>query len=224
MIYVDGLKKTFYGADGNIDAVNGVSFTIDRGEFVAIIGASGSGKSTLMNILGLLDRPTAGTYRLFGSDCGKLSGKRISELRGREIGFVFQNYSLIPRLTAYENVELPLVFRSMSSSARRTAAYEALLRVGLSDRLKHYPSQMSGGQQQRAAIARAVAGGPSLILADEPTGNLDSVSSGQIISLLKELNASGVTVILITHDPGVAANAPRVMQIKSGRLISDIKN
>lgn len=224
LILAENLTKTFKGSLGRVDALDGVSFRIQKGEFAAVVGASGSGKSTLMNILGLLDRPSSGRYVLSGLDTAELSEGRRAALRSRDIGFVFQNYSLVPRLTALENTELPLSFRGYSPSARRAAAKAALERVGLEARMHHFPSQLSGGQQQRVALARAISGGPSLILADEPTGNLDPGCAAQILSLLKELNGSGVTVLLITHDPSVAADAPRVLTINDGKLTSDVKN
>lgn len=221
MISARGLQKTYISAGGRIDAVAGIDLDIVDGEFTAIVGSSGSGKSTLMNILGLLDRPDNGRYYLDGREVSRLRDRRLSKLRRNLIGFIFQNYNLVPRMTAFENVELGLIFKSVSPTARREAALAALDLVGLSDRITHYPSEMSGGQQQRVAIARAIAGSPRLILADEPTGNLDCESAMQVISILKRLNSGGVTILLITHDREIARTAGRVLQIHSGRIIGD---
>ena len=221
MISARGLQKTYINAGGRIDAVAGIDLDIEDGEFTAIVGSSGSGKSTLMNILGLLDRPDSGRYYLDGREVSRLRDRRLSKLRRNLIGFVFQNYNLVPRMTAFENVELGLVFKAVSPAARREAALAALELVGLSDRSTHYPSEMSGGQQQRVAIARAIAGSPRLILADEPTGNLDCEAAMQVTSILKRLNSAGVTILLITHDREIARTAGRVLQIHSGRIIGD---
>jgi putative ABC transport system ATP-binding protein len=223
MINASGLKKTYIGKDGRVDAVDAVDLCIEDSEFVAIVGSSGSGKSTLMNILGLLDRPDSGRYLLNGADVTKYSDRRLSMMRRNTIGFVFQSYNLIPRMNALENVELSQVFRGVPRSQRRKNALRALELVGLSDRIHHIPAEMSGGQQQRVAIARAIVGEPRLILADEPTGNLDSISAAQIMKILKNLNSSGVTVVLITHDREIASNAERVIQIHCGRVIGDTK-
>ncbi len=221
MISARGLQKTYISAGGRIDAVDGVDLDIGDGEFTAIVGSSGSGKSTLMNILGLLDRPDCGRYYLDGREVSRLRDRRLSKLRRNLIGFIFQNYNLVPRMTALENVELGLIFKSVAPASRRKAALAALDLVGLSDRLSHYPSEMSGGQQQRVAIARAIAGSPRLILADEPTGNLDCESAMQVTSILKRLNGTGVTILLITHDREIARTAGRVLQIHGGRIIGD---
>ena len=196
-----------------------MDLSVKRGDFIAIVGDSGSGKSTLVNLLGLLDRPDSGSYIFNGTDTFRLSEKRLSLLRSRDIGFIFQNYSLVPCMTALENVELGLVFRGIPPSQRRKLAEAALEKVGLASRKHHKPGEMSGGQQQRTAIARAIVGDPILLLADEPTGNLDCVSSAQIISILKELNLGGATVLLITHDANIAAAANRILTVRDGKLL-----
>ncbi len=218
VIEMKGICKEFQTGDSRVQALNGVTVTVNKGEFVAIIGRSGSGKSTLMNILGCLDLPTAGDYFLSGEEVFKMSAQRLSTLRNRQIGFVFQSFHLLPTLTALENVELPLSYAGLRHSERRARAKEVLERVGLSDRMGHYPSQMSGGQQQRVAIARAIAVRPPLLLADEPTGNLDEESGAAVMSLLHRLHREGTTVVLITHDPSVAAQAERRLQMREGRL------
>ena len=202
-------------------ALDHVSLTIDEQEFVAIIGHSGSGKSTLMNMLGCLDVPTSGEYWLHGQDVSALSDDELSDIRNREIGFIFQGFNLIPNLTALENVELPLIYRGVSKSVREELSVEALKKVGLEHRMDHKPSEMSGGQQQRVAIARAIAQAPPVILADEPTGNLDSNSTKEIMDILKGLHKEGRTVILITHDNEIAAQAKRVIKIRDGKIESD---
>ena len=202
-------------------ALDHVSLTIDEQEFVAIIGHSGSGKSTLMNMLGCLDVPTSGEYWLHGQDVSALSDDELSDIRNREIGFIFQGFNLIPNLTALENVELPLIYRGVSKSVREELSVEALKKVGLEHRMNHKPSEMSGGQQQRVAIARAIAQAPPVILADEPTGNLDSNSTKEIMDILKGLHKEGRTVILITHDNEIAAQAKRVIKIRDGKVESD---
>ncbi|MBR5708630.1 MAG: ABC transporter ATP-binding protein [Oscillospiraceae bacterium] len=209
------------GLDSEVRALNGVTLQIDRREFVAIIGASGSGKSTLMNVIGCLDIPTYGEYSLDGEEITEMTDHELSRIRNREIGFIFQGFNLIEDLTALENVELPLIYRGTRPSERRDLAEQALEKVGLYDRMHHHPKEMSGGQQQRVAIARALASKPPLILADEPTGNLDSRTSADVMALLRELHSSGSTVILITHDDGIAASAERVVRIKDGQIVSD---
>mgnify|MGYP002518671183 CR=1 FL=1 len=218
VIEMKGICKEFQAGDSRVRALNGVSVTVNKGEFVAIIGRSGSGKSTLMNILGCLDLPTRGEYFLGGEAVLKLPSYRLSALRNRQIGFVFQSFHLLPTLTALENVELPLSYAGFRQTERRARAKEVLERVGLSDRMEHYPSQMSGGQQQRVAIARAIAVRPPLLLADEPTGNLDEESGRAVMSLLHRLHQEGTTVVLITHDPSVAAQAERRLQMREGQL------
>ncbi|AGA56985.1 ABC-type antimicrobial peptide transport system, ATPase component [Thermobacillus composti KWC4] len=198
--------------------MNGVSLTVGYGEFVAIIGPSGSGKSTLMNILGCLDTPTSGKYWLEGEEVSRLPENRLAEIRNRKIGFIFQNFNLLPKLTALENVELPLIYRGMRGAERRERALEALRKVGLADRTRHRPSELSGGQQQRVAIARALAGNPPVLLGDEPTGALDSKTSGEVMELMRELNREGHTIILITHNMDVADQAKRVVRIADGML------
>ena len=209
------------GLESEVRALDGVSLTIDRGEFVAVVGQSGCGKSTLMNVLGCLDIPTRGTYLLDGTDVQELSDGQLSRIRNQEIGFIFQQYNLIQTLTVQENVELPLIYRGIDSIDRRELALEALERVGLADRRKHYPTQMSGGQQQRVAIARAISTHPPVIMADEPTGALDSRTGQQVLQFLRQLNREGSTIILITHDNGIAATAPRMVRLSDGKVISD---
>ena len=209
------------GKESEVRALDGVSLTIDRGEFVAIIGASGSGKSTLMNILGCLDIPSYGDYHLDGQDITDQSDRQLAHIRNKEIGFIFQGYNLIPALTAYENVELPLIYQGVSILKRRDIVMDALEKVGMADRWKHKPAEMSGGQQQRVAIARAIATHPPIIMADEPTGALDSKTGRHVLEILHELNDEGVTIILITHDNGIAATAKRIVRISDGRIVAD---
>ena len=204
-----------------VHALDGVSLTIDRGEFVAIVGQSGSGKSTAMNIIGCLDVPTSGTYRLGGVDVSTMDDDRQAEIRNKMLGFVFQQYNLIPKLTVLENVELPLLYAGISGQERRERAVQALDRVGLADKQKHLPNQLSGGQQQRVSIARALAGKPSVILADEPTGALDSRTGREVLDFLRKLNAEGDTVVLITHDNAIARKAKRIIRLQDGRVIYD---
>lgn len=224
LVEVRDMYKIYNPGENEVRAIDGISLTIEKGEFVAIIGQSGSGKSTLMNMLGLLDIPTSGTYLLDGIDTANMTDDELSEIRNKEIGFIFQGFNLIPSLTAVENVELPLVYRGMKKEERNKLALEALDRVGLSHRLDHLPKQMSGGQQQRVAIARAVAARPPVILADEPTGNLDSHSGIEVMKILHELHEEGRTVILITHDNEIANEAQRVIRIQDGQIVSDIMN
>lgn len=220
LITISNIYKIYNKGENEVRALDGVSLSIDPGEFVAIVGQSGSGKSTLMNILGCLDTPTSGEYRLGGQDVAGLDERKLTQIRNREIGFVFQGFNLIPGLDALENVELPLVYRGMPKEERRRLARSALDEVGLSGRLRHKPAQMSGGQQQRVAIARAIAAKPPIILADEPTGNLDSKSGEAVMHILNELNAEGKTVVLITHDDKIAKAAGRTLKIQDGRIIS----
>ena len=221
LIKVMDLCKIYNPGENEVRALDHVNLEIDRGEFVAIIGQSGSGKSTFMNMLGCLDIPTSGKYYLNGTDVSTMSDNELSLVRNKEIGFIFQGFNLIPNLTAVENVELPLIYRGIDKKERRRLATEALEMVGLSHRMHHKPSEMSGGQQQRVAIARAIAAKPPVILADEPTGNLDSASSKEILNILKNLHKDGRTVILITHDDGIAARAKRVVRIMDGKIESD---
>ena len=209
------------GKESEVRALDGISLQIDRGEFVAIVGQSGSGKSTLMNVLGCLDIPTYGEYCLNGTDVTSLSDKALARIRNREIGFVFQGYNLIQELNALENVTLPLIYRGTSVWEREDLAMAALERVSMADRARHRPSEMSGGQQQRVAIARAIATDPPIIMADEPTGALDSRTGRHVLEILRELYRGGTTVLLITHDENIAAEAKRVVRLSDGRIISD---
>lgn len=221
IIRLDNLYKIYQTGDSEVRALDGLSLTICQGEFVAIIGQSGSGKSTLMNMIGCLDSPTTGDYQLEGRRVALLSDNELSTIRNSHIGFIFQGFNLVPGLTALENVELPLIYRGMRRSERRQVALASLEKVGLGNRLHHRPGEMSGGQQQRVAIARAIAASPRILLADEPTGNLDSAAGKDIMRILMELNGEGRTVILITHDPGIAAMAQRIVHISDGRVIDD---
>ena len=213
-IYAEGLES-------EVRALDGVSLDIRRGEFVAVVGQSGSGKSTMMNVLGCLDIPTRGDYYLDGVDVRELSDKELSRIRNRQIGFIFQQYNLIQSLTVLENVELPLVYQGLDPYDRREMAMEALERVGLAGRVKHRPTEMSGGQQQRVAIARAIATRPPIIMADEPTGALDSRTGLEVLQFLQQLNREGTTVILITHDNGIAATARRIVRLQDGKVVED---
>ena len=218
MIELCNICKYYGAGETQVRALDGVSLSVEAGEFLAIVGRSGSGKSTLMNVLGCLDVPTAGEYRLEGRSVFSLSQGALSAIRNRYIGFIFQRFFLLPTLTALENVELPLIYAGVGKQKRREMARAMLERVGLSDRLSHYPAQMSGGQQQRVAIARAAVGRPAVLLADEPTGNLDAASGEAVMSLLKELHAGGTTLLLITHDRAVAAAAERRVEMRAGKL------
>ena len=224
LIEIRNMCKIYNPGENEVRALDHVSLSIGENEFVAIIGHSGSGKSTLMNMLGCLDVPTSGIYLLHGSDVSLLTDDELSDIRNQEIGFIFQGFNLISNLTAFENVELPLIYRGVSKRERTHLAKEALRKVGLENRMTHKPSEMSGGQQQRVAIARAIAQAPPVILADEPTGNLDSHSSQEIMNILKTLHAEGRTVIVITHDNDIAANAKRIIHIEDGRITSDSAN
>ena len=221
LIDIRNIYKIYNPGENEVRALDGINLSIGHGEFVAIIGQSGSGKSTLMNMLGCLDVPTAGQYLLNGADVSRLKDDELSDIRNKEIGFIFQGFNLIPNLTAVENVELPLIYRGIGKQERRELAVQALEMVGLSKRLNHKPAEMSGGQQQRVAIARAIAAKPPVILADEPTGNLDTHSSKEIMEILKELHKSGRTVILITHDNEIAAEAKRLIRIRDGKIAED---
>ena len=222
LIHIEHIMKIYNPGENEVRALDDVSLEINTGEFVAIIGQSGSGKSTLMNMLGCLDSPTSGTYILSGQDVSALSDNALSEIRNQQIGFIFQGFNLIPNLTALENVALPLIYRGMPAAQRQELALDALKIVGLEHRVRHKPAEMSGGQQQRVAIARAIAAKPPVILADEPTGNLDSSSTKEIMKILHELHDTGRTIILITHDDQIAANARRVVRIMDGKIESDI--
>ena len=224
LIEIRDMCKIYNPGGNEVRALDHVDLTIHKNEFVAIIGQSGSGKSTLMNMLGCLDVPTSGTYMLNGQDVSHLSDDELSDIRNREIGFIFQGFNLIAGLTALENVELPLIYRGVAKKERLQLSEVALEKVGLKNRMGHKPSEMSGGQQQRVAIARAIAQAPPVILADEPTGNLDSGSTKEIMDILKELHREGRTVILITHDNEIAARAKRIIRIMDGRIVADIIN
>ncbi|MCK6551764.1 ABC transporter ATP-binding protein [Myxococcota bacterium] len=221
MIRLEAVRKIYHMGDIEVPALAGVSLEVREGELVSFMGASGSGKSTLMNIVGCLDRPTSGRYLLNGRDVSGLDRNDLAEVRNHLLGFVFQSFNLLARTSALENVELPLVYAGVPTRERRARAREALIRVGLADRLDHHPKQLSGGQQQRVAIARALVSRPKVILADEPTGNLDSRTSVDVMALLQELNAAGMTIILVTHEPDIAALTSRVVVLKDGLLRSD---
>src|SRR5437764_1474902 len=216
------LEKIYRMGDVEVRALRGVSLAIERGEFIAVMGASGSGKSTFMNLVGCLDRPTRGSYLLNGRDVGKLSRDQLARVRGQQIGFVFQGFNLLPRTTAVENVELPLLYQGVGAKERHRRAAEALQRVGLGDRLDHTSAQLSGGQQQRVAIARALVNRPSLLLADEPTGNLDSRTSVEVMAIFQELSEQGLTVLLVTHESDIAEHGRRVVTFKDGVVLSDM--
>ena len=224
LIQVKDLCKVYNPGENAVHALDHVDLTVEKGEFVAIIGQSGSGKSTLMNMLGCLDVPSSGSYYLNGVNVATMHDNELSVIRNREIGFIFQGFNLIQNLTALENVELPLIYRGVDRKTRKKLASDSLKRVGLEKRMSHKPSEMSGGQQQRVAIARAIAARPPVILADEPTGNLDSASSREIMQILKEMHRDGKTIILITHDDGIAASARRVVRIMDGRIESDVQH
>ena len=213
--------KLYQMGDETVRAVDGVSFTVRKGEFLAIVGQSGSGKSTCMNIIGCLDIPTSGQYLLAGEDVGRMTDNQLAALRNRTLGFIFQQYNLIPKLNVLENVELPLLYGGVRAARRAERAKAALERVGLSSKLKNYPSQLSGGQQQRVSIARALAGDPSVILADEPTGALDSKTGREVLAFLEELHRAGNTIVLITHDNSIAAHAGRIIRLEDGKVVYD---
>ncbi|WP_042357188.1 ABC transporter ATP-binding protein [Bacillus rubiinfantis] len=221
IIVIKNMTKTYKLGGETVHALNDISLEIDKGEFLAIIGPSGSGKSTLMNMLGCLDQPDKGTYLLDGKDIGKYNEHQLAEIRNQKIGFIFQNFNLLSKLTAMENVELPLVYAGVSASERRERALAGLSRVGLKERAGHLPTQLSGGQQQRVAIARALVSQPAILLADEPTGALDSKTSKEILQLMQELNDLGHTIILITHDLEIAKQAKRMVSIQDGQLFEN---
>jgi putative ABC transport system ATP-binding protein len=224
MIKVTNLSKVFRTEEIETVALNGVSFEIKEGEFVAIMGPSGCGKSTLMNVLGLLDSPSGGSYELLGIEVSGLKEKERTNFRKGQIGFVFQSFNLIDELNVYDNIELPLRYLNISANERRQRVTDIMKRMGISHRAKHYPQQLSGGQQQRVAIARALVANPKLILADEPTGNLDSKNGREVMTLLTELNAEGTTIIMVTHSPKDAAVAQRTINLFDGQIVSDVKN
>ena len=221
LIQIRDLARHYLVGGETVRALDGVSFSIARGEWVAIVGQSGSGKSTLMNLVGCLDTPTVGSYRLAGADVQGLSDDALADLRNREIGFIFQTFQLLPRASALANVELPLVYRGVSRRERRARAEAALDAVGLANRMHHRPNELSGGQRQRVAIARALVGDPSLLLADEPTGNLDSATGEEIIRLFDDLHRRGHTILLVTHEPRLAARCPRAIRLSDGRVVGD---
>ena len=224
LIHIENMKKIYNPGENEVRALDGIDLDIEKGDLVAIVGHSGSGKSTLMNMLGCLDTPTSGKYVLDGQDVASMTDNQLADVRNKEIGFIFQGFNLISNLDAVGNVELPLVYRGVSKNERKQLAMEALKSVGLEDRMKHKPNEMSGGQQQRVAVARAVAAKPPIILADEPTVNLDTKSTQEIMEILKELHRSGRTVIIITHDEEIASQAHRVIRILDGRIEEDYCN
>jgi putative ABC transport system ATP-binding protein len=222
LIEVYNITKVYLLGEVRQEVLKGITLSIERGEFVIIMGPSGSGKSTFMNILGCLDTPTSGIYRLDGKDVAGLSRDALAEIRNKKVGFVFQNFNLLPRMTAIENVELPLLYNGLSKRERIERAREALRLVGLQNWERHHPNQLSGGQQQRVAIARALVNNPSIILADEPTGNLDTAASEEIMALFTELNAKqGITIILVTHEPDIALYGQRIIRFRDGRIVAD---
>jgi putative ABC transport system ATP-binding protein len=221
LIRMDGVTKTYDAGELAVQALRGIDLAIEKGQMVAIIGPSGSGKSTLMHILGCLDAPSSGTYLLDGRDVSELSGFQLAAIRNQKIGFVFQTFNLLPKASLLRNVELPLLYAGIGGRDRKELAVEALRKVGLGDRAKHRPSALSGGQRQRAAIARAIVNGPSLILADEPTGNLDTKTGLEILSIFDEMHARGETIVIVTHDPRIAERCQRVVQIVDGRIEND---
>ena len=221
LIEVRNVYKIYNPGENEVHALDGISVTIDRGEFVAIVGHSGSGKSTFMNMLGCLDSPTSGDYFLDGVNVAGMTDDELSDIRNQQIGFIFQGFNLIPSLTAQENVELPLIYRGIPKAEREALSREALAQVGMGERMTHKPSELSGGQQQRVAIARAIAARPPIIMADEPTGNLDTKSGEDVMQILHELNAGGRTIVLITHDNAIARQATRAIRIIDGKVVSD---
>jgi len=224
LIEIENMVKTYQMGEIQVHALRGVSLTIRRGEYVAIMGTSGSGKSTLMNMIGLLDSPTSGRYRLNGVEAAEMKKDRLADLRNREIGFVFQQFNLLPRVSAHRQVELPLFYAGTSRAKSREMAHRALEMVGLAERARHRPDELSGGQQQRVAIARALVNQPSLLLADEPTGALDSQTSDEVMALFDDLHAQGITLVVVTHDPLVAQRAKRVITLKDGHVMADATN
>ena len=224
IIRMEGIRKVYDTGKVKVEALKGIDLDVQRGEFVAIVGPSGSGKSTLMNLLGCLDTPSEGLYEIGGDNVAGVTRDELAEIRNRRVGFVFQSFNLLPHLTAAENVELPMLFGGIAPKDRRSRAAELLGRVGLSERLTHKPTELSGGQMQRVAIARALAMNPDMLLADEPTGNLDTSSGTDIMSIFNELWESGRTLVIITHDPALARRASRVVEIRDGRITNDTRN
>ncbi len=224
LIELEKVTRVYRMGDVQVHALRGVSLMVRQGEYIAIMGASGSGKSTLMNVIGLLDRPTSGSYRIRGTEVSQLSRGKLADLRNREFGFVFQQFNLLPRISARRQVELPLLYAGVTGRRSREMAEAALARVGLADRLHHSPEEMSGGEQQRVAIARALVNHPSVLLADEPTGALDSKTGSEILGLIDDLHAKGLTVVMVTHDPRVAQRAQRLIVLSDGQVISDEEN
>jgi putative ABC transport system ATP-binding protein len=221
MIELRGIKKIYYMGKIKVEALKGISFTIENGEFVSIMGPSGSGKSTLMHILGCLDQPTEGIYLLKGKDVSKLSDNRLATIRNREIGFVFQQFNLLPRISILHNVEIPMIYARIDKKKRYRVAREMLEKVGLGNRIHHRPTEISGGQRQRVAIARALVNTPSIILADEPTGNLDTKTGEEIMHIFKQLNNEGHTIVIVTHEPEIARWANRIIHIRDGLILND---
>jgi putative ABC transport system ATP-binding protein len=224
VIEVTGLHKTYGSGDTAVHALRGIDLTVQAGDYLAIMGASGSGKSTLLNLIGCLDVPTRGGYRLDGIDVAELNERQLSLLRNRKIGFIFQSYNLVPRTSALSNVELPLVYAGLGRRERRQAAMAALELVGLTDRATHLPSELSGGQQQRVAVARALVNSPAIVLADEPTGNLDSTSTSEVLAVFDRLNALGRTIVVITHEDDVARHTRRTVRVSDGRIVADTRS
>ena len=223
LISIRELRKIYQMGDAEVRALDGVDLEVERGEYLAIMGPSGSGKSTLMNLIGCLDTPTSGEYVLNGQGVSGLDDSELARIRNREIGFVFQTFNLLPRATALANVELPLIYARMPAGKRHGLARQALEQVGLGDRVKHQPNELSGGQRQRVAVARALVNRPSILLADEPTGNLDSRTSTEIMALFDDLNRAGNTIVLVTHEEEIAAHAGRVIRLLDGRVVSDVR-
>ncbi len=220
LMRLEGINKVYGVGDLSVEALKGIDLSVGVGDYLAVMGPSGSGKSTLMHILGLLDTPTAGSYLLDGEEVAAFSRRKLARLRNRKIGFIFQNFNLLPRASLLRNVELPLLYGGMGRKERHQLAYEALAKVGLEDRAKHRPNELSGGQRQRGAIARAIVGKPAVIMADEPTGNLDQQTGGEILELFEELRSGGQTLIMVTHDPAIAARARRTIRIVDGLVLN----